>query len=493
MIHFNIKTKNFLKLTSAVLCLALLFTPVSLLAAENTPETAAESTGNETTSLAENTIWAQGPSVTAESAILMEANTGTILYAKNIHDAHYPASTTKILTALIAMERCSLDEQVKYSYEAVNSIDWRNDSNIGIKVGETITMEQSLYGLLVGSGNECGNAIGEHISGSVEEFANLMNERSKELGCADSNWVTTNGIHDDDHYTSAYDLAMIGRAFFHNEMLCKMSSSPDYVIPASSTLSQELIPYTKNKLVRNGEYQYEYLVGSKTGYTDIARQNLVSCAQKDGLKLICVVMKDEAPYQYEDTIALFDYGFSNFKAVNVASNDTRYTIEGNSFFQSDSDIFGNSDPILYLDKEDYIVLPSGATIEDAESSLILSDGTGASAATIEYTYKRTPIGSASVLLSGATSGTFSDDLDPSLEAADTDVSKSSVSVKKPLSTAAKTIILVGAVLLLISGAVLGYLGYKNYKKKKRRRAIMKNQRRRKEKEIIDFDRYTRGY
>ena len=234
--------------------------------------------------------WPQGPAVSARSAILIEANTGTILYAKNIHEQLYPASTTKILTAWIARQKSSLDEMVEYSSEAVNSINWREDSNIGIKVGEAITMEQSLYGLLVGSGNECGNAIGEHISGSIEAFVDLMNQTAQELGCTDSHFVTTNGIHDDEHYTSAHDLALIGQKFFSDDLLCKMSSTASYVIPQSPTLSRELIPNTKNKLLPGKEYSYEYLVGSKTGYTSKARQNLVSCAQKDGLKLICVVM-----------------------------------------------------------------------------------------------------------------------------------------------------------------------------------------------------------
>ena len=127
--------------------------------------------------------WPEGPILNARSAILMDADSGAILYAKNIHEKLYPASTTKILTAYIARQNSELNEMIEYSDTAVHSIDWRSDSNIGIKAGEAITMEQSLYGLLVGSGSECGNAIGEHISGSMEAFVDLMNQTAKELGC----------------------------------------------------------------------------------------------------------------------------------------------------------------------------------------------------------------------------------------------------------------------------------------------------------------------
>ena len=157
--------------------------------------------------------WPQGPAVSAKGAILIEADTGTILYGKNIHEKLYPASTTKILTTLIAAERCELNETVKFSAEAVNSIE-RASSNMGIDIGQELTMEQCLYGILVYSANEVANAVAEHVSGSIDAFVELMNERAAELGATDSHFVTTNGLHDDAHYTTPYDLAQIGRAFF---------------------------------------------------------------------------------------------------------------------------------------------------------------------------------------------------------------------------------------------------------------------------------------
>ena len=156
--------------------------------------------------------WPEGPIVGAESAILMEAETGAILYAKNIHQKEYPASTTKILTCLIAAERCSLSEEVTFSYDAV--FDTPRDSNhIAIDPGEALTMEQCLNAILIRSANEVSFAVAEHITGEGwEPFGEIMNERAKELGAINSNFVNPNGLPDENHYTTAYDLAMIGRA-----------------------------------------------------------------------------------------------------------------------------------------------------------------------------------------------------------------------------------------------------------------------------------------
>lgn len=341
--------------------------------------------------------WPDGPAVGAQGAILMEAQTGTILYEKNIHERLYPASTTKILTCLIGVEQCQMDETVTMSKEAVFGIP-RDSSNVGLDVGEQISVEQCLYAILVGSANEAANALAEHVGGSEEAFVDLMNERAAELGCRDSHFVTTNGLHDEEHYTTPYDLALIAQKFFDNELLCKMSSTPTYYIPQSPTQpDDDLYINTHNKMLfPGGKYNYEYIVGSKTGYTDNARQTLVSCAEKDGMKLICVVMREESPHQFEDTISLFDYGFSNFQKLNVASNETKYTVENNDFFQTDEDVFGTSEPILSINETDSVVLPITAVFEDLDSELAYDTQSDDSVASIQYTYHGIPVGSATV-------------------------------------------------------------------------------------------------
>lgn len=278
-------------------------------------------------------VWAldeaNAPVVQAESAILMDAESGAILYAKNIHTERYPASITKILTCLIAREKSQLTDTVTFSTNAVYGIE-RGSSNIGIDEGETMTMEQCLYGILLASANEVAVAVAEHVAGSTSAFADLMNLKAKELGCTDSHFVNPNGLPNDAHYTSAYDMALIARAFFADETLARIAGTASYHIPATPTQPDEIQLMNHHRMLMGclygSKYSYPYTVGGKTGYTDVARQTLVTCAEKDGKKLICVVMKDEAPYHYEDTKSLFEYGFNHFNKLDAFSCLTREQI-----------------------------------------------------------------------------------------------------------------------------------------------------------------------
>ncbi len=394
MIHYNNRLMRFTM--SAFLFLYMAGTSMlpALAAADPRADAEARKSLPVETNSYEN--WPYGPAIGAESAILLEANTGTILYAKNIHEHLYPASTTKILTCLIASEKCKMDERVKMSHKAVFTIP-RDSSNVGLDEGEEISVEECLYAILVGSANEAANAIGEHISGSMEDFAVLMNERAKELGCEDSHFVTTNGLHDDEHYTSAYDLALIAKAFFLNELLCKMSSTTTYHIPQSATQpDDDLYIHSKNKLYAGATYAYEGLLGSKTGYTDIARQTLVSCAQRGNMKLVCVIMKEESPEQFTDTVSLFDYGFDKFQALTVSEYETSYSVSDHDLFPSENAIFGSSTPLLSLNGTDTVVLPITAVFDDLDSTLSYDTDKEDAIAEIFYTYHGIPVGSATI-------------------------------------------------------------------------------------------------
>ena len=340
--------------------------------------------------------WPLGPAIGAQSAILMDANTGAILYAKNIHEKLYPASITKLLSTYVALQECELDEMVTFSEEAVYSINWWEDANMGVYAGSSLTLEEVLYGILVGSANEAAYAVAEHVSGNLEAFSSLMNKTAKELGCLNSNFITPNGIHDENHYTTAYDMALIAKAFFSNETLTKMSSTTRFDVPVTEHQTREgLILAAKSQLLPGKPYAYEPLVGTKTGYTDQARQTLVSCAEKNGLKLICVILKEESPAQFTDTIELFNYGFDNFEAVSLDNVNNEYAID-NHFFTTDIDLLGNSKTILSLDKEDYIVLPNTITIEDLNSKVTFDKKQKNSIACINYYYKNYLLGKISV-------------------------------------------------------------------------------------------------
>lgn len=340
----------------------------------------------------EKANWPAGPEIGAEAAILMDVDTGTILYSKNIHEELYPASTTKLLTCLIAQEHGNMSDMVKFSNEAVFSVP-RDGSNIGMDVGQSISLEQCMYGILVGSANEVANAVAEHISGSIEEFVDLMNETATSLGCKNSHFANANGLQSDDHYTSAYDLALIACEYFSNESLSRVANTPRYHFEPTETQPDDFYIKNKHALI-NGEIPYEGIKGGKTGYTDDARQTLVTCCEQNGMKLVCVVFMEESPDQFYDTVTLFDYGYSNFEIVNVSENETRYTINTESFFKTGSDIFGNSQPFLTINENSKIILPLNTSFSDLDTRV--SFDVDDAVAQIFYSFSGVDLGSALV-------------------------------------------------------------------------------------------------
>lgn len=363
--------------------------------------------------------WPVGPAISAESAILMDANTGVILYAKDIHRKSYPASTTKLLTCLIAMEHGNLDDMVTFSHEAVFSVPV-GGSNMGMDEGESIPLEEALYGILVASANEVANAVGEYVSGSIEAFIADMNKRAAELGCTDSHFMNTNGLHDENHYTSAYDLALIAKQFFQNEMLCKISNTPRYHFEPTATQPDDFFKKTKHRII-NGEIPYEGVVGGKTGYTDDARQTLVTCAERNGMKLICVVLNEESPRQFTDTIELFDYGFNNFQVMNISENEDKYQIEASGFLQTGNDIFGSSKPILSIDTDSYVIIPNTISFGDLESEIDYDISDENRIAQIRYSYHDSYVGCAYLDLASDSASTY--EFDTNIETTDISVEK----------------------------------------------------------------------
>ena len=393
--YFKNKLKYFMPILSFSLIFSFFFsTPVG--AIDYKKEAQMRKTLEVQSNLYEN--WPLGPAIGAQAAILIDANTGSILYEKNIHEKLYPASITKLLTTYIAMEECKLDEMVTFSENAVHSIKWWEDANMGVYPGSSLPMEDVLYGVLVGSANEAAYAVAEHISGNLENFSHLMNKTAKELGCLNSNFVSPNGIHDENHYTTAYDIALIAKAFFSNETLAKMSSTTRFDVPVTETQTREGIILTAKSLLHPGKtYAYDSLIGTKTGYTDYARQTLVSCAEKNGMKLICVILKEESPAQYTDTIELFDYGFENFTPITLDEVDTEYSID-NHFFTTDIDLLGNSKTILSIDQEDYVILPNTISFENLTSKVSYEDKNETSVASINYYYQDHLLGKIDVKL-----------------------------------------------------------------------------------------------
>lgn len=355
--------------------------------------------------------WPQGPAIGAQSAILMEMNTHTILYAKNIHEKSYPASTTKILTCLLAMQNCTMDETVTFSHNAIYDVPSDGSKLGGVDTGDTISMEHALYSVLVQSANEVASAVGEHVAKKLEtdSFPELMNQKATQLGCTDSHFVNANGLYDDNHYTTAYDLALIGCEFFNNELLCKMSSAPSYHFRLHDDDEDECWISSKNQLYKEKPYEYSYLLGSKTGFVSQSRQTLVSGAEKNGMKLVCVIFTEETPYQFEDTIALFQYGFENFQRLSIAENETEYNVITDDLFDTGNDLFGDSTPLISMENDSCVILPNTAVFTDMLSSLSYEDQPNDDGviATINYTYSDVPVGSCNIIFSKSEKKGFS--------------------------------------------------------------------------------------
>lgn len=274
------------------------------------------------------------PDITAESAILMDAASGAVLYGKDEDSKQYPASITKVMTALLAIENCSMDDIVTFSNEAVNGIE-PGSSSAGINVGAELTVEDTLYALMLVSANEAAAALAEHISGSDEAFADLMNQRAQELGCTGTHFTNPHGLPDEDHYTTAHDMALILQQAMKYQEFRTIAEADTYTLQKSDTLTDTLELWNHSKIIReNSEYYYEYAEGSKPGYTMAAHNTLVTYAKKDNVELICVILKDYgADQSYYDTTDLFEWGFDQVKGITPLSS-----FDLNTALEADSDI-----------------------------------------------------------------------------------------------------------------------------------------------------------
>lgn len=339
--------------------------------------------------------WPLGPSISAQTAILMDADSGVILYSKRAHERMYPASTTKLLTCLIAYENSSPDEIVTASHRAVFTVP-RDSSNIAIDEGESITMDEALQAILIASANEVANAVAEHVSGDIESFCERMNEAAEALGCTDSHFANPNGLPDENHYTSSYDLALIGRAFWRHDVLATYSSMPKLDLEPTLTQPDHIIEYSRNQLFTGKPYAYRGLVGSKTGYTQAASNTLVSCAEREGMRLVCVVMGDGSPECFEDTVALFDYGYDYFTKSGAAEQEDRVNLVPSEIFAIGTALYGDNSPMLTVDSTDSVILPTGLSYDDLDSEISMG-GEGGEVASITYSYAGQYLGTVRIL------------------------------------------------------------------------------------------------
>ncbi len=274
--------------------------------------------------------------ISAEGVYIMDNRTNKVLYSKNENKKLYPASTTKILTAILTIENTNLDEKVSASYDSVMSIG-EGYSSANINVGEELSVEQLLQVLIVHSANDAANILAEHVGGSIDSFVSMMNTKMHELGLENSHFTNAYGKHDENHYTTAHDLAYLFKYCMKNDTFRKIFGSASCAIPKTNKSGNRLYKSTNELINPNSSNYYPFLTAGKTGYTSQAKECLVSSAYKNDMEFICVTLGSSN--RFSDTKNLYDYAFSNFELKNIANeNDIAKQIEVSNATKNTKDL-----------------------------------------------------------------------------------------------------------------------------------------------------------
>lgn len=343
-------------------------------------------------------------SATAPAVILFNSNTGKVLFEKNGYQIKYPASTTKIMTAILTIENCNLEDTVVVSDTAV--VLPFGYVGASLQPGETLSINNLLHLLLLSSANDAANVLAEHIGGSVADFASIMNAKAKEIGCLNTNFVNPNGIHDgNNHYSTAYDLCLIADFAMKNDTFKKIVSTATYTVPATNKSEERILKNTNiflHKYLSNetlNPYYYEFATGIKTGYTTVAKSCLVASASKNNIDLICVILEgnenENASYseRYEDARNLFETTFNNYSLHTVKSANDKITtseIQNTHFLLKNLDLVLESNVDFLVENENLTneFKPEILLYEDALTAPIKK---GDVLGTVTYTYNGTTV------------------------------------------------------------------------------------------------------
>ena len=303
--------------------------------------------------------WPKGPQIEAESAIVMDVYTESILYAKNADKKQYPASITKIMTALLGCENLDLNAKMVVSEAAAYGIE-PGSSSIYAETGEEFTVTQALMAVMLESANEMSIAIGEEVSGSSKKFVELMNERARQIGCTNTHFNNPNGLPDETHYTTASDMAKIAKKAWYNPLFRKFCTKDLYEIPPTNKRSESLWLLNHHKMMAGREYAYDGVLGGKTGYTDAAGNTLVTYAKR-GSTILLVVVLNSVNGAWSDTAALLDYGFNNFERVRIKTAKEPVpvkTLPSEKYILKNG---GDTFPFYYL-RNVYVTVPTGTDV-----------------------------------------------------------------------------------------------------------------------------------
>lgn len=336
--------------------------------------------------------WVQGPQIEGESAILMDMTTGTILYSKNADKAQYPASITKIMTALLGSESLKATDKFSMSETAAHGITDTQSSSIYADTGEEFTVEQALMAVMLQSANEMTLAIAEQTSGSVKKFVELMNLKARQLGCTNTHFNNPNGLPDEKHYTTANDMAKIARAAWFNPTFRKYCTTGYYEIPSTNKFSETRYLLNHHKMMSGQAYAYDGVFGGKTGYTEAAGNTLVTFARRGNMYLVSVVMQS-INSAYSDTKSLLDYGFNNFSrsAIKAKKEICFSCLPAEKYLIKDY----RKCVLFYSMKTPSVALPNDADTASVKKNYsIQKNPAGRPLLTINYTFNGHQVGTA---------------------------------------------------------------------------------------------------
>lgn len=370
---------------------------------ETSQTDSAETDSSTTTS---SDAWPVAPELRSRAALVVDSSTGATIYSLDSERKIYPASTTKLLTCLIALENCSLDETITFSATAVALPE--HSSSIDAVEGETMSLEDALYGMLLPSGNECANAVAEHVSGSIEEFANLMNEYVASLGCTNTHFTNPSGLYSSDHYSTAADMYLIAKAAFANSTLVDIASHANYTLPATNMSAERELSNSNYLIQSSSEYYNSSVVCGKTGYTNEGGRALVILSKQDNMTLISLFF--DSPYYngvFSDAQSMLDYVYNNFSLVNISQSEIRFS-------------YSSDNARVEVDPTTALVIPNNLTLSDLDSQIVFASDMDAEEfesakeaagittqdgrhlyATIEYSYNGNYIGMVYVLIDDA--------------------------------------------------------------------------------------------
>ncbi|MCF0228658.1 MAG: D-alanyl-D-alanine carboxypeptidase [Parasporobacterium sp.] len=352
---------------------------------------------------AQEQVWPEVPEVDGEAIVLMEANTSAKLFSRNEDQIMYPASTTKILTAIVVLENCSLDETVTFTAECCDLEE--GAVTIDTVPGEQMSLKDVMYGLLLPSGNDCAMALAIHTAGSVDAFAEMMNEKARDIGATSSHFSNPSGLFDSRHYTTAGDLALIAQYAFRNSTLVDIISHPTYIIEPTNMYPESRVLTNSHEMIIPGGGDYnEYVIGGKTGYLYEAGRCLITYAEKDGMTLLSVVLNSSYYGIFAETQELLDYGWSNFMISNVSESERKFsyadekakvqidstsqiiTLRGIPF----SDLTSDIRYAYYLNEDEYQAAKEAAGITGSDRRQLY--------AAIDYSYAGNYLGSSNVFI-----------------------------------------------------------------------------------------------